>query len=562
MDKTHSGGLMYKQTMKQKFTHYFKSIILAIAFLLSGTMQTFSQQLCIYNKDGNNISFETSINKVRLSSCENFYLTVRYDDTLPAQYYYPQRSSENAISITTTATTYNLSSSCYEGYLTQQLRDYSQKFQISDSESSDVVLCWKYENGTLSIAIHDVSKVKEKQEATCTADGYVTYECSHCGETRKEILNSTGHSFGEWQTMEGGRFRTCFHDEENHIQYDMDATGVNALEITLTDGTKLSYPQTLNPVVSFRDIDVAINFDTDKTSLVNKADIKEYNQVWSHNKNGYAKNDDKTYSHACDYTDCGHKHDDLFVKNGEQYYVAEKKNGVIRVADMTLNDNEGYDCEADITVSNVSYARDMIGNQWGTLCLPFAIKPSAYSDYNFYQLSSVDNVKQEIVLSRIDNQEIAAGTPVLVRRNTTVNGISISATDAEMANSIQSGSTAGDFTMVGTLTTSDALANNAYIINNDKFWNVGDLISKGKATTVKVGAFRSYLLANTTAPSAQARMLSLSIGDDDTTAIDVLNTADNSEAEIYDLNGHRLQGLQKGVNIVKRGNKTTKVIIR
>ena len=543
--------------MKQNFTCHLKTTILAIAFLLSGTMQTFSQQLCIYDQDGNKISSETSINKVGLSSCEYFYLAVLDANDWPAEYYYPQSSSEDAISITTTATTYNLSSSCYEGYLTQQLRDYSQKFQISDSESSDVVLCWKYENGTLSIAIHDVSKVKENQEATCTADGYVTYKCSHCGETRTEILNSTGHSFGEWQTMEGGRFRTCLNDEENHIQYDMDATGVNALEITLTDGTKLSYPQTLNPVVSFSDLDLSISFDTDKTSTVSKADIKEYNQVWSHNKNGYAKNDDNTYSHACDYTDCGYKHDDLFVKNGEQYYVAEKKNGVIRVADMTLNDNEGYDCEADITVSNVSYARDMSNYQWGTLCLPFAINPSDYAEFcSFYQLSGVDNEKQEIVLSRIDNQEIAAGTPVLVRRNAAASGISISATDAAMSNAVLTGSTAGDYSLVGTLTTSNALTDNCYIINNDKFWNVGKLSGK----TVKVGAFRSYLVTNT--PSAQAMMLSLSIGDDDTTAIDVLNAADEGEAEIYDLNGHRLPDLQKGINIVKRGNKTTKVIIR
>lgn len=253
------------------------------------------------------------------------------------------------------------------------------------------------------------------------------------------------------------------------------------------------------------------------------------------------------------------------MKNAEQYYVAENTDGVIRVADMTLNDSEGYDCEADITVSNVSYSRDMPTYQWGTLCLPFAINPSDYAEYcSFYQLSGVDNEKQEIVivLSRIDNQEIAAGTPVLVRRNAAVNGISISATDAAMSKIIQAGNTAGDFTMVGTLKTSDALADNAYIINNDKFWNVGDLINSGKAKAVKVGAFRSYLLANTTAPSAQARMLSLSIGDDDTTAIDVLNAADEGEAEIYDLNGHRLPDLQKGINIVKRGNKTTKIIIR
>ena len=57
-------------------------------------------------------------------------------------------------------------------------------------------------------------------------------------------------------------------------------------------------------------------------------------------------------------------------------------------------------------------------------------------------------------------------------------------------------------------------------------------------------------------------MLSLSIGGDNTTAIDVLNAADDGEAEIYDLNGHRLSDLQKGMNIVKRGNKTTKVIIK
>ena len=171
----------------------------------------------------------------------------------------------------------------------------------------------------------------------------------------------------------------------------MDATGVNALELTLTDGTTLTYPYTLSPVVTFNAYDVAVSFDTDKTSLVNKTDITGYNQVWSHNKNLFLQNDDKTYTHQCNYEGCDYKHDDLFVKNGEQYYVAEKKNGVIRVADMTLNDSEGYDCEADITVSNVSYARDMKGNQWGTLCLPFAIKPSAYSDCNFYQLSSVDN---------------------------------------------------------------------------------------------------------------------------------------------------------------------------
>lgn len=172
------------------------------------------------------------------------------------------------------------------------------------------------------------------------------------------------------------------------------------------------------------------------------------------------------------------------------------------------------------------------------------------------------------MLSKIDGQNsgIAAGTPVLVRRNAAASGISISVSSDEegegvaMSNAVLTGSTAGNYSLVGTLTTSDALTDNCYIINNDKFWKVGNLIDNSTVTAVKVGAFRSYLVTNT--PSAQAMMLSLSIGGDDTTAIDVLNAADDGEAEIYDLNGHRLPDLQKGVNIVKRGNKTTKVIIK
>ena len=551
--------------MKDLIKQHFRLLALALMFFATGTPKAYCQTIKGYFIYGSMLikEAESSSNKITLHTNKDYFFWV-------AECGWITNFHNNTSYIITqgyqdpyyfSSSTYNFNGVDFEF---EKPEDFvACSFRINSDKDEDVICCFKLNNGYFSISIHSITYDNGLVDATCTTDGYHSVICQACREENTQIFKATGHSFSEWQTMEtgNGQFRTCSHDA-SHIQYDMDATGVNALELTLTDGTTLTYPYTLSPVVTFNDYDVAVSFATGKTSLVNKTDITGYNQVWSHNKNLFPQNDDKTYTHQCNYEGCDYKHDDLFVKNGEQYYVAEKKNGVIRVADMTLNDNEGYDCEADITVSNVSYARDMIGNQWGTLCLPFAINPNAYSDCSFYQLNSVDNKKSEIVLSRIDNQEIAAGTPVLVRRNAAVNGISISATDAAMANSIQSGSTAGDFTMVGTLKTSDALANNAYIINNDKFWNVGDLINNGKATTVKVGAFHSYLLANTTSPSAQTRMLSLSIGDDDTTAIDVLNAADNSEAEIYDLNGHRLPDLQKGINIVKRGNKTTKVIIR
>ena len=557
--------------MKQNFTHYFKSIILAIAFLLSGAIPANSQSITYIDKNWNAACSENS--KADVSTLvQPFYC--RIDDNMSSFLEVPNNTTEDYV-YTISKTPITISDAKFGNIVEKDIIENNSKLskaltlRIDEKEDSKILCCnivavgWNYNKTiTFKIAVHDMPLVEE-QPATCTSDGYRKYKCACCNEERTETLYALGHSYGEWQEMAGGHMRTCSNDA-NHKQYNMDATGVNALEITLTDETKLSYPSTLSPVVTFNDLDVAIGFDTDKTSLVNKVDIAAYNQVWSHNKNGYAKNDDKTYSHACDVAGCTVKYDDLFVKNGEQYYVAENKDGVIRVADMTLNDSEGYDCEADITVGSVSYSRDMKDNQWGTLCLPFAINPNAYSDCSFYQLSSVDNKKSEIVLSRIDDSTIAAGTPVLVRRNAAASSISISVpSEGEgdgvvMSKNIQTGITAGEYSLVGTLTTSNALTDNCYIINNDKFWNVGELNKAGK--TVRVGAFRSYLEANTS--MAQARMLSLSIGGDNTTAIDVLNAADDGEAEIYDLNGHRLSDLQKGMNIVKRGNKTTKVIIK
>lgn len=44
--------------------------------------------------------------------------------------------------------------------------------------------------------------------------------------------------------------------------------------------------------------------------------------------------------------------------------------------------------------------------------------------------------------------------------------------------------------------------------------------------------------------------------------IDAVSTTDNIAAEYYDVNGRRLNAPQKGINIVKRGNITTKVLVK
>ena len=50
---------------------------------------------------------------------------------------------------------------------------------------------------------------------------------------------------------------------------------------------------------------------------------------------------------------------------------------------------------------------------------------------------------------------------------------------------------------------------------------------------------------------------------DGSTAIDHLNAISrDADAEYYDTSGRRTHGLQKGLNIVKRGGKTYKIMVK
>lgn len=44
-------------------------------------------------------------------------------------------------------------------------------------------------------------KVTSEEKATCEKDGSKTYTCADCKETKTETIPSTGHKFGDWQTV-------------------------------------------------------------------------------------------------------------------------------------------------------------------------------------------------------------------------------------------------------------------------------------------------------------------------------------------------------------------------
>ena len=168
--------------------------------------------------------------------------------------------------------------------------------------------------------------------------------------------------------------------------------------------------------------------------------------------------------------------------------------------------------------------------------------------------------------------EIVAGTPVLFKFNDGVVDvdkiINISATGANIVKTPVDGTAVngpdGSLQLCGTYQTktfSKDADGNAFILLNNKLMNPAKMPEN--VTTVSVKPFRAYMTLTASAQTSSARAFSIGHGGEEgTTAIDLLNSVATDDAEYYDINGRRIDAPAKGVNIVRRGNKTIKLIIK
>ena len=249
-------------------------------------------------------------------------------------------------------------------------------------------------------------------------------------------------------------------------------------------------------------------------------------------------------------------------KAGNIEVTKDANNKFVATEDLTLVDGEDFKDYEPFISKTISYSRNIPeGSTWGTLCLPFAIDQSQVKECKFYSLTGIDN--DCITLESYEEGIIPAGTPVLFKMNEGKTSLSLSASNAEIATAPTVAGTNKDVNLVGSFTKiggkdNKGLADTDYIIGKDKFWRVSDL-NDGKGVGIK--PMRAYIHP-ATASQARAAMLSIGKGDG-TTAIDNLNAISNdANAEYYDANGRRTNGLQKGLNIVKRGSKTYKIMVK
>ena len=273
----------------------------------------------------------------------------------------------------------------------------------------------------------------------------------------------------------------------------------------------------------------------------------------------YSKNTDTDNSEFANYK-TGY-FTKLVGKNGEEKIGAVGE--TLTAESLALDDDKDFVAYEPFAAKAASYSRSMnAGTTWATICLPFEVSLEG-NNFRAFKLLSADDDTETVELEEIETS-IAAGTPVIIKMNEGETELNFSVANNEIAHEVVSAAD-GDYQLQGIYTQKvfDKEAdNNCYIVKGNKLMNPAKLLENTKVQRVASKPFRAYMIDNTTSPAAGAKMFSIGFDDDSTTANDTLNTIANDKAEYYDLQGKRLNEPQKGINIVKRGGKTMKVIIK
>ena len=340
----------------------------------------------------------------------------------------------------------------------------------------------------------------------------------------------------------------CFMFKKCSGLTSLDLTKFNTAEVT--DMRQMFHECSALTTIYASDEFVTTNVETGSNMFFNCIKLKGFIE--------YNKNTDKeNYKYANYKTGYFTK---LVGKNGDEKIGAAGK--TLATENLVLEDSKDFVAYEPFAAKAASYSRTVEGTTWATLCLPFEVS-LANQNFRAFKLLSADNVTETVELEEIETS-IAAGTPVIIKMKDGATKLDFTVANMEIANEVKPAETAnGNYQLQGLYTQkvfSKDTDNNCYIVKGDKLMNPAKLLG---TSTEFVGSkpFRAYMVDNSSAPAAGARMFSISVGGS-TTAIEQLESTADSKAEYYDLQGRRLQDLQKGINIVKRGGKTMKVIIK
>ena len=438
---------------------------------------------------------------------------------------------------------YHLQTTDFSGFDTRKVKDMSNMFYNCGSLKS------------LDISNFNTSEVTDMRSMFYHCIGLTSLDLSHLNTSKVSIMismfqlcsNLLSVNLSGWDTRNVGSMDHMF--EGCKSLKTLDLSGFDTREKTCAMDDMFNTCNELTTIFVSDKFAVGTRGTGDGTMFLECKKLKGAN-AFDKNKTGIDNANYKTGYFT-----------KLVGKNGDEKIGAAGE--TLATDNLVLDDDKDFVAYEPFAATAASYSRKMnAGTTWATLCLPFAIVQSQETECKFYRLTGIDNDNECITLESCEGAEIPAGTPVLFKMNEGEQTLSISAQDASIVTEPKAG-TNTDVNLVGSFTKiggkdNQGLADTDYIIGKDKFWRVSDL-NDGKGVGIK--PMRAYIHP-ATASQARAAMLSIGKGDG-TTAIDNLNAISNdANAEYYDANGRRTNGLQKGLNIVKRGSKTYKIMVK
>lgn len=190
-------------------------------------------------------------------------------------------------------------------------------------------------------------------------------------------------------------------------------------------------------------------------------------------------------------------------------------------------------------------------NNWGTQVLPFDINITENESLKFYALNKITT--EEIVLKEITDK-ISAGTPFFVKFSPHED-IIYKAHDVIPTAAINDYTVDG-ITFRGTYKKLD-LYKGVYFLAKDKIWSIDELHNKqdGRVFVYPYHAWFEGTLPN------KVNKLSTVDGGNTTDISSIIDSLNSPNVRYYDLNGHCLSEPQKGINIMRMADGTSKKIL-
>ena len=441
---------------------------------------------------------------------------------------------------------YHLQTTDFSGFDTRKVKDMSYMFHNCGSLKS------------LDISNFNTSEVTDMRGMFESCIGLTSLDLSHLNTSKVSVMASMFQScinllsvnLSGWDTRNVKSMTRMF--KRCHSLKTLDLSGFDTREKTCTMGDMFNTCKELTTIFVSDKFAVGTGDTGDGTMFQGCNKLKGANALDKDNPQTGIDNANYKTGYFTK----------LVGKNGDEKIGATGE--TLATDNLVLDDNKDFVAYEPFAAKAASYSRTMKeGTTWATLCLPFEVSLDG-QNFRAFKLLSADDVSETVELEEIETS-IAAGTPVIIKMNDGETKLNFTVADKDIANEVKTAETAsGNYQLQGLYTQklfSKDTDNNCYIVKGDKLMNPAKLL--GETTTQFVGSkpFRAYMVDNSSAPAAGARMFSISIGGS-TTAIKQLETTADSKAEYYDLQGRRLQDLQKGINIVKRGGKTMKVIIK